>query len=124
MPKERFMGIHQDPVRWDGGDWFNCASAANCTAAQQMVASAGAGNRHYISYLSISSPSAQVLTIQDGAGTVMKRFYSTASANCEWILPRGMEYRCPATGQKIMISSNVSASTYWTIGGFYQPYTA
>ncbi len=124
MPFERDMGIYHDPIRWDNGDWFSCASAANCTAAQQMVASAGAGNRHYISSISITTPSAQTISIQDGASTVIKRMRTTAGGETNWSLPRGMEYRCPTAGQKIMIKSDVSASTYWTIAGFYKPYIA
>lgn len=120
MPYE--LHVLNPTERWDSGDWFFNGSAANCTAAQQMVASAGAGNRHYISSVTIASPSAQVITIQDGASTVLHRITTEAAKEYQWILPRGMEYRHPTDGQKIMIASNVSASTYWTIGGFTKPY--
>lgn len=122
MPLPEFS-IENYPYRSDSGDWFYSSSAANCTAAQQMVASATPGYRHYISSILISSPSAQVVTIQDGAGTVMLRTHIVAATPFVRSFPQGMEYMESADGQKLMIASDTSASIYWTITGFKKPYT-
>ena len=123
MPLERFS--ESDPIRWDKGDWFNTSACASFSATPlQIVASAGAGNIHYISSLTFSSPSAQLISIFDGTSATITKIYTTALGNNQITFPRGMELRNPTVGQNIKASSDVSAMTYFTIAGFYKPYEA
>ena len=122
MPFERFS--LDDTSRWDKGDWYNASACTNMTAALQIVASAGAGNYHYISSIHVSSPSAQLFTITDGTSATITQFYSQALTPLEIQFPRGMERRCPNVGQNIKMKSDVSASVYYTIAGFYYPWIA
>lgn len=119
MPLE----LHTNPAqRWDAGDWFTSSTSPNLTAGTQTIASAGAGNYHYLSYFTCASPSAQVISLQDGAGAIIGKFNIEAAKTFELVLPRGMERRCPNVGQRIDVISDTSATTYWTIGGFYKPF--
>lgn len=99
-------------------DWFTATTQPNLTAAVQLIASAGAGFTHYISSFTISSASAQIITLQHGDATRIHSQYVQAGVPFEWVLPRSMEHKCPVAAQRIDILGTVSATVYATIAGF------
>jgi hypothetical protein len=122
MPLE----IFQEPgPRWDGGDFYNTSACASFSATPlQIATSAGAGYCNYISTITFSSPSAQCITIWDGASANICKLYTTALNTTQLVFPRGMELRVPTVGSNIKALSDVSATTYFTITGTKKPYTA
>lgn len=106
------------PLRLDAGEWYTAQTSGNLTAATLTVLSAGADCYHYITNFSVCSPSAQLITLQEGNENILHRAYIEAAKTYEWILLDPL--RCPTVGQTINILSNVSATTYWTIAGFFK----
>ena len=123
MPIENFQPA--GPNRWDKGDFVYTSACASFSATPlQIAASAGAGYATYISSITFSSPSAQCIRIWDGASADITRLYTTALGTTQLMFPRGMELRVPTIGSNVKALSDVSATTYYTIAGFFNPYTA
>ena len=108
-------------ISWKGGDFFETSACASFSATPlQVVPSGGAGFTTFISSILVSSPSAQCIKMWDGASAVHARVYTKALDNTLVTWPRGMELETTTNGSNLKFLSDTSATTYFTIAGFYQ----
>jgi len=103
-------------------DWNYAGSIANATAAAAMVAAGGAGYRHYISRLVLSSEGTNSMWVgvsgTAGSYAVGKTSIISGGAPAVFSFAPGMELEMPVVNKGIYLISDVSATINYTISGY------